>query len=44
VQLAEPVRTVDLFPLILDHLGLPIPEGIDGVVPLDRAVRTADAV
>lgn len=44
VQLVDPVRTVDLFPLILDHLGLPIPEGIDGILPLDRAYRTADAV
>ncbi|HEX7123983.1 MAG TPA: hypothetical protein VF178_16515, partial [Gemmatimonadaceae bacterium] len=27
----EPVRTVDLMPTMLEHLGLPAPEGIDGV-------------
>ena len=33
VPLQGPVRTVDVFPLILDWLGLEIPAGIDGVVP-----------
>jgi hypothetical protein len=28
-----PVRTVDVFPLLLEHLGYEIPAGIDGVVP-----------
>lgn len=28
-----PVRTVDLFPLMLRHLGVAIPDGIDGVAP-----------
>ncbi len=32
-RLQGPVRTVDTFPLILDHLGIPIPAGIDGVLP-----------
>lgn len=27
---AEPIRTVDLFPAMLDWLGLAVPEGIDG--------------
>ncbi len=31
--LAGPVRTVDLFPLVLDYLGVPVPDGIDGVIP-----------
>ncbi len=31
--IAGPVRTVDLFPLVLDYLGVPVPEGIDGVLP-----------
>ena len=31
--LPEPIRTVDLFPLMLQHLGHPIPEGIDGTAP-----------
>jgi hypothetical protein len=31
--LPEPIRTVDLFPLMLQHLGHPIPEGIDGAAP-----------
>jgi hypothetical protein len=44
VQLVDPVRTVDLFPLILDHLGLPVPDGIDGVLPLAPAYRAADVV
>lgn len=44
VQLVDPVRTVDLFPLILDHLGMPVPEGIDGILPLDRARGEAAAV
>jgi hypothetical protein len=31
--LAGPLRTVDTFPLILDHLGVDLPHGIDGVLP-----------
>jgi hypothetical protein len=31
--LTGPLRTVDLFPLVLDHLGYEIPAGIDGVLP-----------
>ncbi|MEO6058265.1 MAG: hypothetical protein ABIQ49_15685, partial [Gemmatimonadales bacterium] len=27
---AEPLRTVDLFPAMLDWLGVPPPEGLDG--------------
>ena len=27
---AAPVRTVDIFPAMLDWLGVPLPEGIDG--------------
>lgn len=30
--LAGPLRTVDVFPLVLEHLGLPIPDGIDGTL------------
>jgi len=44
-HLVGPVRTVDTFPLILGHLGVPIPEGIDGVLPVapdvDPMQRTA---
>jgi len=29
-----PIRTVDLFPVILEHLGLEVPRGIDGVAPV----------
>jgi arylsulfatase A-like enzyme len=25
------MRTVDLMPTILEHLGLPVPDGIDGI-------------
>ncbi|HEX9727391.1 MAG TPA: alkaline phosphatase family protein [Gemmatimonadales bacterium] len=31
--LTGPVRTTDLFPLMLDHLGIPVPDGIDGSLP-----------
>jgi hypothetical protein len=31
--LLGPVRTVDIFPLVLQHLGYEIPAGIDGVTP-----------
>jgi hypothetical protein len=35
VPLADgPMRTADLFPAVLGHLGREIPEGIDGTVPL----------
>jgi predicted AlkP superfamily pyrophosphatase or phosphodiesterase len=30
--MAGPMRTVDLFPLVLEHLGHPVPAGIDGVL------------
>lgn len=33
VPLAGPLRTVDVFPLILDWLGLDLPAGIDGALP-----------
>jgi predicted Fe-Mo cluster-binding NifX family protein len=33
VRLSRPIRTVDLFPLILDYLGVAVPTGIDGVRP-----------
>lgn len=33
-----PIRTVDLFPLILDHLGIATPEGIDGFRPTRSGV------
>jgi hypothetical protein len=29
---AGPLRTVDLFPLVMEHLGHPVPNGIDGVL------------
>lgn len=31
-----PLRTVDVFPLLLEHLGHPVPKGIDGVLPASR--------
>ena len=31
--LTGPLRTVDIFPLVLDHLGYEIPAAIDGVLP-----------
>lgn len=31
--LAGPLRTVDTFPLVLDHLAIAVPAGIDGVLP-----------
>jgi hypothetical protein len=41
-QLPAAMRTVDLFPLVLNFLGLPIPLGIDGRVPqLDEERRIA---
>jgi len=36
--LAGPLRTVDLFPLILDYLGVEVPSGIDGVLPRRRTI------
>lgn len=33
VPLRGPLRTADLFPLMLDHLGVTVPQGIDGVLP-----------
>jgi hypothetical protein len=33
VRLAGPLRTADLFPLMLDHLGVAVPEGIDAKPP-----------
>ncbi len=35
--LAGPVRTVDLFPWILGHLGHAVPDGIDGAMPVAPA-------
>jgi hypothetical protein len=31
--LAGPMRTVDVFPLMVEHLGFEVPAGIDGVSP-----------
>jgi hypothetical protein len=31
--LTGPVRTVDVFPLLLEHLGYEVPAGIDGIAP-----------
>jgi hypothetical protein len=31
--LVGPVRTVDIFPLMMQHLGYEVPEGIDGIAP-----------
>jgi hypothetical protein len=33
VRLAGPLRTADLFPLMLDHLGVAVPKGIDAKPP-----------
>jgi hypothetical protein len=33
-----PMRTVDAFPLVLDHLGYPVPESIDGVMRPESSV------
>jgi hypothetical protein len=33
IPLAGPLRTVDVFPLILDWLGVALPAGIDGALP-----------
>jgi hypothetical protein len=33
IPVAGPLRTVDVFPLVLDWLGLDLPAGIDGVLP-----------
>lgn len=38
-----PVRTADLFPVILEHLGHAVPEGIDGVLPIESAVVASPA-
>ena len=38
------VRTVDIFPLILEHLGVAVPDGIDGVAPASQALPAAVAV
>jgi hypothetical protein len=38
VRLRGALRTADLFPLILDHLGVALPPGIDGVLP-EREAR-----
>ncbi len=39
MPIAGPVRTVDLFPLILEYLDIPVPQEIDGVAPRLGAVR-----
>jgi hypothetical protein len=31
--LPSPIRTADIFPVILDHLGVPVPGSIDGTLP-----------
>lgn len=36
---AAPVRTVDLMPLMLAHLGIAVPEDVDGVAPPRTRVR-----
>jgi hypothetical protein len=38
-----PMRTVDLFPYVMQHLGHAVPEGIDGVLVTDpkRALQPA---
>jgi arylsulfatase A-like enzyme len=33
-----PIRTVDVMPTMLETLGLPVPEGLDGV-PFSRLAR-----
>jgi hypothetical protein len=33
LPLPGPLRTADLFPLMLDYLGVPAPDGLDGVLP-----------
>jgi hypothetical protein len=37
IPLAGPLRTVDVFPLILDWLGIDVPSGIDGALPAVEA-------
>jgi hypothetical protein len=37
IPLAGPLRTVDLFPLILDWLGIDVPAAIDGALPAVEA-------
>jgi hypothetical protein len=37
VPITGPLRTVDLFPLILDWLGIPVPAAIDGALPVVEA-------
>jgi hypothetical protein len=34
-----PIRTVDLFPAILEHLGVPTPLGIDGTMPRPQTME-----
>jgi hypothetical protein len=41
-RIPGPVRTVDVFPLLLQHLGYAIPEGIDGKLPLARPAAAAE--
>ncbi|GBD32183.1 MAG: hypothetical protein KatS3mg081_2083 [Gemmatimonadales bacterium] len=36
-KIAGPIRTVDVFSLLLQHLGYPIPAGIDGQLPVKRS-------
>jgi hypothetical protein len=38
---AVPIRTVDLMPAMLEVLGVPVPEGIDGVAFSRLAARVA---
>ncbi len=37
--LRSPVRTVDVFPLVLEHLGRAVPREIDGVSPIPAQTR-----
>ena len=39
LPLRGPLRTADLFPLMLDYLGVTVPQGIDGVLPDTGAAR-----
>jgi hypothetical protein len=39
IPLRGPLRTADLFPLLLDYLGVSAPHGIDGVLPDTGAAR-----
>lgn len=42
-KIAEVVRTVDLFPLLVEHLGYDVPAGIDGLLPAPALAAAAPA-